>query len=186
MSICEECAMRLFNIKQHNLQGVGNPSFGKCIVIPNVDYVAYKNRSIGFSEQVKIIEDILNLATGELDILNSLYIVPLIRCCDKLGCQLTDDIYNKCITYFANDVRRFQFTDIMLLGEAGRKFLHCDISENDDYVFISPNKRKYVINYSPLTKYTNADLFETFKVNLIKWFNSAYNGYCGYRTQFIQ
>ena len=94
MSICEKCAMRLFNIKQHNLQGVGNPSFGRCIVIPNVDYVAYKNRSIGFSEQVKIIKDILNLATGELDILDSLYIVPLIRCCDKLGCQLTDDITN--------------------------------------------------------------------------------------------
>ena len=75
MGVCDECAMRLFNTKQYNLQGVGNPSFERCIVIPNVDYIAYKNRSVTFSEQVKVIEDILHSSTGEVDILNSLYII---------------------------------------------------------------------------------------------------------------
>ena len=42
MSVCDLCPMRLFNTKHYNLRGVGNPYFGKCIVIPNVDYDAYK------------------------------------------------------------------------------------------------------------------------------------------------
>ena len=130
MGVCDECAMRLFNTKQYNLQGVGNPSFERCIVIPNVDYIAYKNRSVTFSEQVKVIEDILHSSTGEVDILNSLYIVPLIRCCEKLGCELTDDIYNRCITYFAQDVKKYNFHNVLLLGDAGRKFLNCDIKDN--------------------------------------------------------
>lgn len=177
--------MRLFNTKQHNLQGIGNPAFGRCIVIPNVDYVAYKNRSIGFSEQVKIIEDILNLSTGELDILDYLYIVPLIRCCDKLGCELTDDIYNRCITHLAYDVELYQFRDILLLGEAGRRFLNCDIKSNDTTMFVSRNKRRYVVNYSPLTKYTNEELFNRFTDNLIRWYNSRGNR-CGlYNIQFV-
>lgn len=185
MSICDECAMRLFNTKQHNLQGIGNPAFGRVIVIPNVDYVAYKNRSIGFSQQVKIIEDVLNLATGELDILNSLYIVPLIRCCDKFGCELTNDIFNRCIEYLAHDMVKYQFTDIMLLGEAGRRFLNCDISKNDTFLFVSRNKRRYVVNYSPLTLYTNDELFERFRYNLIKWYNLRGNGCGGYNIQFL-
>lgn len=175
MSICEDCVMRLFNTKNYNLHGIGNPYFGKCIIVPNVDYNAYKKGDMGFSSQVGIIEDVL-LSTGEV---NNLYFLPLIRCSDKLGCEITDDVYNRCITYFAEDIKRFNFTDIMLLGDAGRRFLHCDIKSNIDKVFISRNKRRYSLNYSPLTKYVNEDLFDTFKQILLKWvepFPYCYSG----------
>ena len=59
MDVCSECPIRLFNNKHYNLQGIGNPYFGNCIVVPNVDYNAYKNGSMGFSNQVKIIKDVL-------------------------------------------------------------------------------------------------------------------------------
>ena len=55
MDVCSECPIRLFNNKHYNLQGIGNPYFGNCIVVPNVDYNAYKNGSMGFSNQVEII-----------------------------------------------------------------------------------------------------------------------------------
>lgn len=42
MDICEECPIRLFNNKHYNLHGVGNPYFGNCIVVPNVDYSAIR------------------------------------------------------------------------------------------------------------------------------------------------
>lgn len=65
MDVCEDCPMRLFNIKHHNLQGIGNPYFGICIVIPNVDYDAYKKGNIGYSNQVEIIKSIIS-STGSL------------------------------------------------------------------------------------------------------------------------
>ena len=42
MNYCEDCVIRLFNTKHYNLQGIGNPYFGNCIIVPNVDYNAYK------------------------------------------------------------------------------------------------------------------------------------------------
>ena len=48
-SICDNCALRLYNTKSYNLQGIGNPFYGNCIVVPNVDYKAYKGKSMDFS-----------------------------------------------------------------------------------------------------------------------------------------
>lgn len=187
MNVCEDCPMRLFNDgKQYNLQGIGNPHFGRIIVIPNVDYAAYQHKSIGFSEQVKIIEEVLISSTGVLDILECLYIVPLIRCCDKLGCELTDDIYNKCIINLAEDFKHYNPKNIMLLGEAGKKFLNCNIKGYTNHVFISQHKRNYFINYSPLVKYTNEQLYEEFKTNIIKWFNSCITGVYDYQIQIVK
>ncbi len=175
MSICDNCAIRLFNIKNYNLHGIGNPYSGNCIVISNVDYNAYKKGSMGFSSQVEVIKEVLHLSTGEHDNLYNLYIVPLIRCNETISCELDDNSYNRCLQYFINDIRKYQFKNIMLLGDAGRRFLHCDIKENIDNLFISPNNRRYTINYSPLTKYTNNELFEIFKSKLIKWYISIIN-----------
>ncbi len=175
MSICEDCPIRLFNSKHYNLHGVGNPYFGNCIVIPNVDYSAYKAGDMGFSSQVEAIKEVLHLSTGERDNLDNLYIVPLIRCNETISCELDDNSYNRCLQYFINDIRKYQFKNITLLGDAGRRFLHCDIKENIDNLFISPNNRRYTINYSPLTKYTNDNLFEIFKSKLIKWYISVIN-----------
>lgn len=56
MNYCEDCVIRLFNNKHYNLQGIGNPYFGNCIIVPNVDYNAYKKGSMEFSKQVEIIK----------------------------------------------------------------------------------------------------------------------------------
>lgn len=175
MNICNECPIRLFNSKYYNLNGIGNPYFGNCIVVPNVDYNAYKKGSMGFSSQVEIIKDILHLSTGEGNELEKLYIVPLVRCNESISCELDNNSYNRCLQYFANDVRKYNFKNILLLGDAGRRFLHCDIKENINNLFISPNNRRYTINYSPLIKYTNDNLFEIFKSKLIKWYISIIN-----------
>lgn len=173
MSPCDECAMRLFNTKQYNLQGIGNPHYGRCIIVPNVDYIAYKKGSMDFSSQVEIIKECIS-STGEVD---DLYIAPLIRCNESIACELTDDIYNRCITYFAEDIKKYNFKFIMLLGNAGRKFLNCDISNNLNTLGISKNGRFYSVNYSPLVKYTNEDKFEEFKINLIRWYRLISRGY---------
>lgn len=175
--VCTECAMRLFNTKHYNLQGIGNPYFGKCIVIPNVDYVAYKKGDIGFSKQVEIIKSIIS-STGEL---TDVFIVPFIRCNETISCELNDDIYRRCLTNFANDIRKFNFQDILLLGEAGRRFFTCDINQYLDTIIISSNNRRYCVNYSPLIKYIDDNKFKIFKSHLLKWYNSVnnkcYNGY---------
>ena len=177
VNVCKECVMRLFNTKHYNLQGIGNPYFGKCIVIPNVDYEAYKKGNIGFSKQVEIIKSIIS-STGELI---DVFIVPFIRCNETISCELNDDIYRRCLTNFGNDVLKYDFQDILLLGEAGRRFFACDINQYLDTIIISSNNRRYCVNYSPLIKYIDDNKFEVFKNHLLKWYNSVnnkiYNGY---------
>lgn len=171
MNYCEDCVIRLFNTKHYNLQGIGNPYFGNCIIVPNVDYNAYKKGGMEFSKQVEIIKSIIS-STGELD---DLYILPLIRCNEYISCELNEDSYLKCIGYLIEDMKKYQFKNIMLLGSAGRRFLNCNISDYFNTIFISVNNRRYWVNYSPLINYTNSDKYETFKSNLIRWYNSIKN-----------
>lgn len=171
MNYCEDCVIRLFNTKHYNLQGIGNPYFGNCIIVPNVDYNAYKKGGMEFSKQVEIIKSIIS-STGELD---DLYVLPLIRCNEYVSCELNEDSYLKCIGYLIEDMKKYQFKNIMLLGSAGRRFLNCNISDYFDTIFISINNRRYWVNYSPLITYTDSDKYEIFKSNLIRWYNSIKN-----------
>lgn len=175
---CEDCAMRLFNTKHHNLQGIGNPYFGNVIIVPNVDYDAYKKGSMDFSSQVDVIRECLSSSTGEGD---SLYIAPLLRCNVQIACEVTNDILLKCLNYLAADVKKYNYKNILLLGDAATKFLNCNIKDNLDNLIISKNKRIYAVNYSPLIKYVDEDKFKIFKSHLIKWYNfckdSTYNPY---------
>ena len=177
IDVCSGCALRLFNTKQYNLQGVGNPYFGKCIVVPNVDYVAYKKGDMGFSTQVDVIKSIIS-STGRLD---DVYVTPFIRCNENISCELNDDIYRRCLTHFAEDIKKYDFQDILLLGEAGRRFLACDITAYLNTIVVSNNNRRYAINYSPLIKYVDDAKFGIFKHHLVKWINSTrnktFNGY---------
>ena len=175
MNICEDCPIRLFNSKHYNLQGIGNPYFGNCIVVPNVDYNAYKKGSMGFSSQVDIIKEVLHLSTGDGDNLDNLYIVPFIRCNESISCDLDDNSYIRCLQHFANDVRKYDFKNILLLGDAGRRFLNCDIFDNLNNIILSSNNRFYNVNYSPLIKYVDENKFDTFKIYLRKWYYSCLN-----------
>lgn len=167
MSVCEGCALKLYNTKSYNLQGIGNPFSGNCIVVPNVDYKAYKGKSMSFSSQVEIIKDVLLLSTGVEE--SDFYILPLIRCNEQISCKLDNMTYNKCLHWFANDIRKYDFKNILLLGNAARRFLNCNITEYIDTIMMSNNGRKYFVNYAPLVKYYDDKLFEIFKDKLIHW-----------------
>ena len=82
-SVCDGCALRLYNTKSYNLHGVGNPFSGNCIVVPNVDYKAYKGKSMDFSTQVEVIRNILIPFTGGGE--SNFYIVPLINSITRVG-----------------------------------------------------------------------------------------------------
>lgn len=171
MNYCKDCVIRLFNNNHYNLQGIGNPYFGNCIIVPNVDYNAYKKGGMEFSKQVEIIKSLIS-STGELD---DLYVLPLIRCNEYISCELNENSYLKCIGYLIEDMKKYQFKNIMLLGSAGRRFLNCNISDYFDTIFISVNNRRYWVNYSPLINYTDSNKYEIFKSNLIRWYNSIKN-----------
>ena len=182
-NICKDCALRLYNIKSYNLQGVGNPFYGNCVVVPNVDYSAYKGRSMSFSSQIKVIEDILHLFTGVGE--SNFYVIPLIRCNEQISCKLDDITYNKCIHWFAEDMRKYNFKNILLLGTAARRFLNVNINEHLNTIFLSKNNRRYFVNYSPLVQYADEKLFDIFKEYLIKWYNSVNNEMFNYNLKML-
>ena len=177
-SVCNDCALRLYNTKSYNIQGIGNPFYGNCIVVPNVDYKAYKGKSMDFSTQVEVIRNILIPFTGGEE--SNFYIVPLIRCNEQISCEVDNITYNKCLHWFANDIRKYDFKNILLLGTAARRFLNCNITEYLDTIMVSPNGRKYFVNYSPLVKYSDDKLFEIFKEKLIHWYKCVSNGIFNY------
>ena len=181
--ICNDCALRLYNTTSYNLQGVGNPFYGNCIVVPNVDYKAYKGKSMDFSTQVEVIKQVLFLSTGVEE--SNFYIVPLIRCNEQISCELDRDSYIRCLMYFQEDVVKYDFRNILLLGSAARRFLNVNINEHLNNLFLSENNRRYFVNYSPLIQYVDEKLFETFKEYLIKWYNSVNSGLFNYNLKML-
>lgn len=168
---CENCPLRLFNSKCHNLQGVGNPFMGKLIILPNVDYDAYKHKDMSFSKQVEVLMQHITF-TGELA---DTYIVPLIRCNESLGCDINDDIICNCQRYLAEDVKTYDFKHIMLCGSAVDRFLHTSIYNMLNNIVVSNNKRLYYANYSPLIKYVDKDKFNIFITKVNDFLYSASN-----------
>ena len=100
MNVCEQCPLRLFNDRGHNISGIGNIWSGSALVLPNVDKPAYKKQDMSFSSQVAIINTIL--PTGGLE--QNLYAVPLIRCNEKFDIEITDRIINRCSFYFNTEI----------------------------------------------------------------------------------
>jgi hypothetical protein len=168
---CDNCPLRLFNNKCHNLQGVGNPFMGKLIILPNVDYDAYKHKDMSFSKQVEVLMQNISF-TGELA---DTYIVPLIRCNESLGCDINDDIIRNCQRYLAEDVKTYDFKHIMLCGSSVERFLHGSIYRLIDSIVVSGNNRRYYSNYSPLIKYVDESKFKTFVEKVDDFLYSATN-----------
>ena len=104
-NVCESCPLRLYNVKGHNISGVGNALYGNCIVVPNVDYVAYKHNNMGFSTQVKIIKECISLITGVQD--STVYVVPLIRCNENISCEINNTIISRCLYFLGEDIRKY-------------------------------------------------------------------------------
>lgn len=171
--VCDNCALRLYNTKSYNLHGVGNPYSGNCIVVPNVDYKAYKGKSMSFSSQVEVIKEVLIPLTGVEE--SNFYVVPLIRCNEQISREIDKRTFDNCLHWFANDLRIYDFKNILLLGSAARRFLNCNIKDHLDDIMISPNGRKYFVNYSPLVQYADETLYNTFKEKLVHWYQCVNN-----------
>ena len=167
---CENCPLRLYNTKGYCLSGVGDPYHGNLIVIPNVDYKGYKAQDISFSNQVKIITDVIS-STG---VLEKVYIVPLIRCNETISCEVDQTIINRCINWTNRDITIYEFKRILLLGSAVDRILHSTVKYTIDK-YISGKQFLIETNYSPLIKYTNDELYKVFKSKLISWYNEAIN-----------
>lgn len=177
---CDGCPMRLYNEKCHNLKGIGNPIMGNLILVPNVDYVAYKNKSMQYSNLVDIICDILS--TG---VLENIYILPYIRCNANMGYPITPQIEQRCIHYLMDDITKYNFSNILLLGDTVNKLLGDNITDSLNTIRVSKNKRYYASNYSPLIKYIDKDKYEIFKNNLIRWYNNVINhNYLNYNMYY--
>ena len=71
MNVCDQCPLRLFNNRGHNINGIGNIWSGSALVLPNVDIPAYKKQDMSFSSQVGIINTIYILFLL-LDVMNIL------------------------------------------------------------------------------------------------------------------
>ena len=183
MNVCNNCPLRLFNDKGHNISGIGNIWSGNALVLPNVDKSAYKKQDMSFSNQVSIINEILSTGGQE----QNLYIVPLIRCNEKFDIEITDRIIIRCSHYFEEDVNNHQIKNIMLCGDAARRILNVDDLKPYLDIIICERKtrRRYFINYSPLVKYTNDENFEVFKHYLIKYYNSIMSKMYDYEIMII-
>lgn len=144
---------------------------GKLIILPNVDYDAYKHKDMSFSKQVEVLMQNISF-TGELA---DTYIVPLIRCNESLGCDINDDIIRNCQRYLAKDVATYDFKHIMLCGSAVERFLHGSIYRLIDSIVVSGNNRRYYSNYSPLIKYVDENKFKTFVQKVDDFLYSATN-----------
>ena len=183
MNVCEQCPLRLFNDRGHNISGIGNIWSGSALVLPNVDIPAYKKQDMSFSSQVAIINTIL--PTGGLE--QNLYAVPLIRCNEKFDIEITDRILIRCSHYFEEDVNNHQIKNIMLCGDAARRMLHIDDLKPylDTVICENKTRRRYFVNYSPLVKYTNDEHFEIFKSHLLKYYNSIISKLYDYEIMII-
>ena len=183
MSVCDQCPLRLFNDKGHNLNGIGNIWSGNALILPNVDVTAYKKQDMSFSRQVKVINTIL--PTGGLE--QNLYVVPLVRCNEHFDIEITKRIISRCYTYFEKDVTSHQIKNIMLCGDAARRILNIDDLKPylDTAICDSKTRRRYFVNYSPLSKYVNDEHFEIFKSHLIKYYNSIVSKMYDYEIMII-
>lgn len=183
MSVCDQCPLRLYNDKGHNISGVGNIWSSNALVLPNVDINAYKKQDMSFSSQVEILNTIL--PTGWLD--NYLYVMPLIRCNEHFDIEITQRILIRCLNHFNREVDNHYIKNIMLCGDAARRMLNIDDLKPylDTVVCERKTRRRYFINYSPLVKYTNDEHFEIFKSHLIKYYNSIISRMYDYEIMII-
>lgn len=171
--LCKECALGLFNDKCCNLEGVGNTQSGTMIVVPNVDYDAYKNKSMEFSNYVDIIKSILS-STGGIE---QVFIVPLIRCKLNSKCPVDKNIIRRCMLFSFRDIRVYNIKKVMLLGDAAR-YMNFSNAEKETIHLVG--NVGYTVSYSPFVKFKDDAKYKELCNHLIQWISANkdnnYNG----------
>ena len=182
---CDNCALRLFNNKGYNLIGEGNYFYGNGIVIPNVDYIAYKKQNIDFSDQLQIISDCVHSFKGE-NVIDSFYITPFIKCKENKQCLVNPNIINNCINYLNTEIVSYNLQRILLLGSSGRRLFNINIEDYFDIILVL-NKRAYFLNYAPGIKYFDDKKYDVFCLNLIHYIDACRSrDFSNYKVIYIQ
>jgi uracil-DNA glycosylase family 4 len=175
---CEDCALGMFNTKCKCLNGIGNPMSGKIIVVPDVDYNAYKNKGMTFSKYVEIVTQAITSSTGGLEKLD-VYIVPLIRCKPVQQCPMTKDIAAKCMQYTFDEIKDNGIHKVMLLGNAAAYMQFPSTYYTKDIIYLIGNVG-YSTCYSPFIKFRDDIKYNEFCNRLNTWYNADktnnYNG----------
>lgn len=175
-SVCDNCAIRLFNTKGYCLSGIGEPYSGNAVILPNVDYSAYKASDVSFSKQIEIISNIL--FTGGFTKPNLFYL-PLIRCNETISCDINDFVFKRCLTYLIADIKTYKFKNYLVIGKAvNRLFPDTSIYYARNSIYRN-NIGSFAFTYSPFNK----DKCEEFQYDVIRWYSAIINNnYSNYNT----
>lgn len=164
--------MRLLNDKVYNLQGVGNPMFGNVIIIPNVDYKAYRRKRLELGEYVKEIISTI-LPTGEL---SDVYITPLVHCKANRTYPVNNSILRNCSQILQYEFKKYNFKRVLILGSAVEQIMGLDLKKYaGKTIYYRQNNSFWTMTYSPLCKHSNATKYSEFKNHLTKWYNNVIN-----------
>lgn len=171
-NVCDNCPLRLFNSKHYNFNGVGNPYSGNVIILPEVDYDAYKLKDLSKGQMIKIIEYCLS-STGEVT--ENIFVTSLLRCNKNISSYpIEEDIIRNCFNHTINEFRKYNFRNVLLLGDTAKFMLSVtNIHNNDNNVFVSKNNKNYVVSYNPLIKYIDYNKFRIFKNDINRWYHSC-------------
>lgn len=177
--ICENCALRLFNDKGHNLAGVGNAIYGNMIIIPNVDKYAYKKQDMTFSKTVEVVNNMLNASTGVIAT-DYFYITPLIKCREVNNFSVTEYEIKNCVNHLNNEIVRYNIRTIFIMGKVSNRLFNLGINDLFDKVYVSG---RYLISgtYNPLISFFDEQKGTECTNHLIKWYNALINkNFIGY------
>lgn len=176
MNRCDECPMKVANPKGYCFDAVGNPAFGRLIVVPCVDKSAYKHGDMTFSDFVEIIRDALYPLTGGLD---GFMVAPMIRCMPTKEVPVDQYIAQRCIAYSFRDIRVNKLKKVIFLGDAARYMNFRNIKSSANTIFMMHGVG-YSVSYSPLVKNTDRKMYLDFVEQLRNWYSaSKYNNYNG-------
>lgn len=172
-NVCQNCALRLFNPKGHNINGVGSHIFGNMIIMPYVDNKAYKYHNLQFADMVQQITDCIRSSTGGM-VQDYCYITPFIKCKQSVRCPINEDIEHNCMQLLKEEFIKYNPRNILLLGSnISHYFLQDTI--NVDSMFIDIRGRRWFTNYHPSIVNHDPDKAQLFEHGLSKWFNAVTN-----------
>lgn len=172
-NICENCPLRLFNDKGYNIKGIGNIHYRKMIVLPYIDYNAYKHQNMNMSSLIDIMNNVVLLFTGD-KIETSFYITSFIKCKESNRFKIDNSIISKCSNYLFDEIIKHDIKYIMLLGNSAERLFNTKIS-NLIGKCIKYNNIYWFFNYSPNIYIYDSNKFEIFKSELYKYIDATNN-----------
>lgn len=163
---CTNCPYRIINEKCYYIEGVGNKTSGRIIVLP---YLDAKDKDIINSSAFKDISELYNSMFNR-NILDDYYITANIKCRISLQYPIDDTVKQLCYNYIYKEFIDNWFYNCIFLGSAGinlcgktpsRKNILYKYPSSNIYVFV--NYSPYVIRYETFKELYISKLTYIFK-----------------------